>query len=493
MAIEKVKTKQLEWTPQSLIQVAVAGVLVVISLILGYASFRKFMLKRSFANALEFYDSGRIGNAVPALEEALGWNPEHHVARELLAKIKTEAGDLPKAEEEYKALYQGEYPRKETVCVGLGVIELKRADQEFKERDAAAEWKAAEPHVKQALVWFQEAKKANPQIPEAEIGRWHCELMSVRRAPGGIDPARARAVADGLEKVLKILTGGAEAGKAVTREGLVDLYAGLGWCNAVQGGYSESAAKYFKACYQYAPKWVLPRINMIYIDAQRFAEGNFSHADLKGMENLIRRERNEIQTLWRTQAAVYGALEEPWFQYCLATAYAFGIRKDISTYNNLAHGLTTDQKLGTRMEPHFLSAAIQYRFATEKDLDPVSRNMYMDQLYGVLDKFRQNEQLQKNTAVRAAVLHNLGFAKEWQGAWNKRAVEYEAAITQWKEAAKLVDCYETNRNLAVLYKRNNKQVEAQEFYVKAQKFIPDLKDARLQEDAANFKEFMERK
>jgi len=493
MAIEKVKTKQLEWTPQSLIQVAVAGVLVVVSLILGYASFRKFMLKRSFASALELYDSGRFGNATPALEEALAWNPDHHVARELLAKIKTEGGDLPKAEEEYKILYQGEYPRKETVCVGLGVIELKRADLEFKGRDAAAEWKAAEPHVKQALVWFQEAKKANGQIPEAEIGRWHCELMTVRRAPGGIDPARARAVADGLEKVLKILTTSPEAARMVTREGLVDLYAGLGWCNAVQSGYSEAAAKYFKACYQYAPKWVLPRINMIYIDAQRFTEGAFSHAELKGMENLIRRERNEIQTLWRTQAAVYGALEEPWFQYCLATSYAFGVRKDMQTYNNLSHGLTTDQKLGARMEPHFLSAAIQYRFATERDLDRVSRNMYMDQLFGVLDRFRQNEQLANHPAVRAAVLHNIGFAKEWQGAWAKRQVDYEAAYTQWKEAAKLVDCYETNRNLAVLYKRNNKQAEAQEYYLKAQKFIPGLTDDNLKTDAANLKEFMERK
>ncbi len=467
MAIAKVKTRKVEWTTAAIVQMSVAGVLVVLSLILGWVAVRKFGLKRSMANGLVYYDSNRIGNAVPALEDALAWNAQHYVARELLAKIKTDGGDLAGAEANYQILLNSDFPRKETVHCGLGVIALKKAD---KEKDI----KGAEQYIKQAFDAFTLAKAANGAMPEAEIGLRHCELCRLVKTdgPGPYAPERVKDLNEKFDKILKVLSSNQEMAKSITREGLVDLYSGLGWTYGQQGRYDVNAARFFKACYQYAPRWVLPLINMVYVEAQRFFEGGgLTLLDLRAMESQIAIFSNEMKTKWSGQPTLYGGLKEPWFQYCLATAYAYASRDDVAIYRNKMHNLLQDPALSARADPHVVDAYVWLEKTAKGNPDITARNMFNDALGATLDNFKKHETLMKDTdaakKMRATVYIGLGNVEEYRARRENRNERYDKAIEFFKESLKAEDTYEANRNIAVILRRRGKQQEAQEFYTKA--------------------------
>src|SRR5687767_1036656 len=125
MAIEKIEKKRVEFTGASVAQLAVSAALVVVALLMGYFAFANWRFKSGLSEGYRMYAVGNVGQASPALREALSWRPEHPGALELLAKIETEAGSFDSAESRYLKLRQLGHDAA-PVRVGLGVVHLRR-------------------------------------------------------------------------------------------------------------------------------------------------------------------------------------------------------------------------------------------------------------------------------------------------------------------------------------------------------------------------------
>ncbi|MBI2931740.1 MAG: tetratricopeptide repeat protein [Planctomycetes bacterium] len=477
MAIPALKTKRTEWTRTSVIQMCVAGILVLLSLVLVMVAVRRFGLKRSFAHALIYYHSNRVGNVIPALTDTLEWDEGHHVARELLAKACADEGKLDQAEDHYRRLLEAsDFDGKGIALYGLGVVAFKKAERE-------KEWKAAEPLVQQARKYFADAK-----LQESEIALRHCDILTLVRT--GLDATKAKTAAEELEKILNRLVTDREKGAAISREGLIDLYAALGWSTAMQGGLSTEAARYFRTCFQYGQGWALPRVNMVYFEARRFAETDISLEDLRKQERSMDALRTELRTLSKTRKEVHGALEEPWLQYTMAGSLAFGRKKGTDTYNRLMYEIRQDEVLQARVEPHLVDTVVAYEPAVDPAANRMQRNGSIGWFGSTLRTFQKCEQLAKPefASLRAAVLHNLGFVFEHQAVINRQDTAYDDAIKHFKQALEIEESYEGDRNIAVIQKRRNKP-DAQEWLDKALRAAEKRPEAWVKQDVEELKKF----
>src|SRR5687768_1872533 len=165
MAIEKVEKKRVEFTGASVAQLGVSFALVALSLLMGYFSFANWRFKSSLADGYRAYDVGNLGQAAPALRDALTWRPEHPGARELLAKIEVEGGSLDAAEAHYRKLRDLNH-NSPPVRIGMGALYLRRAEKTEDE-------KAVKELAGKAREEFRSASEA----PEGEIGLGHVELF----------------------------------------------------------------------------------------------------------------------------------------------------------------------------------------------------------------------------------------------------------------------------------------------------------------------------
>ena len=105
MAIEKIKgTPKVEWTVSTLINLGVTVILVVLSGVLGWMAFANWRFKSSLVDGYQEYDRGRATAAKSSLEAALSWRPKNVGARELLAKILCDEGNLDGARKQYNIL-----------------------------------------------------------------------------------------------------------------------------------------------------------------------------------------------------------------------------------------------------------------------------------------------------------------------------------------------------------------------------------------------------
>src|SRR5579864_6012983 len=122
MAIERPPdAPKMEWTPVVIIQLAAAGVLVLLSFLFGWLAFANWRFKTNLVEGYQEYDRGRPSSAKAPLEAALSWRPDETGARELLAKLLCDDDKLSEAELQYQRLKQQGYNVPQ-VNVGLGII-----------------------------------------------------------------------------------------------------------------------------------------------------------------------------------------------------------------------------------------------------------------------------------------------------------------------------------------------------------------------------------
>lgn len=206
---------------------------IFISIILGIIGFKKFTTKRNLASALETYHTNQLIAAAAAAEKAVSANPDQNNARLLWATLLTQTGAFEKAREQYNELISRGYMSAYSY-VGLGVIELRRADS-LTGTDAVAACESARKY-------FESAKGADSGCFEAYTGLGMCSLVSASKQ--GIEKNMKlvqQALAD-LKKAEEMLSSPDSRSK-ISRSGLVDFYCAYGNARRINArSYADSVA-----------------------------------------------------------------------------------------------------------------------------------------------------------------------------------------------------------------------------------------------------------
>jgi hypothetical protein len=482
MAIPKVKSKSVEWSTQSLVQLGVAGALVLLSLLMGYFAIARFQLKRNLVEGLRAMDSHDEGNAIPALQSAVGWKPSHGGARLALAKMLVDAGTFDEAATHYQQLLTNpDFVEKGLAQVGLGVIALKRAEKAKDDKEFAAQIKAA-----------QEAYKAAGGVPEAKIGLRLADLLVALRAKNGEAITKLQTAFSGLHTDIR------KSGGSVTKDGLIDLYAAAGLCYAYNGGYSKEASQFFNSCYAIAPRWPLPLINKVYMEAARFRTGTDMNAKTL-QETKVKYDTDKNDWDMLATGPAYAGLREAWYQFQIAHAYRFGEAGEFdSGFSNYLHNLKSKTETKNRWETWKLGMGVTMRRALRPGLSPDSRNTDIGRARIEIEAFLNDENSKRTDpdtiALKAVALCNKAVCLEQQGAYDIYPPAYMDAAKALKEALDIEKkslnlpdgSYETNRNLAVILKRLNDK-DAETYYNAAVKLGDSSEKAR--EDVGRLKQY----
>lgn len=443
MAIEKVEKKRAEFTRASMVQLGVSGLLVVLSLLLGYFAFANWRFKSSLSEAYRTYDVGNVGQAAPALRDALSWRPSHPGALTLLAKIETEGGAHQKAESLYQQL--GKIGASPAVRVGMGVIHLRRAEVGESEKDVRELVNRAR----------EEFRAAAAEAPEGEIGQGHCDLLLAWKLRDEKALAAAKAT---FEKIRKSLEADAGYRARITREGLVDYYAGLGKALSSGTGYDPAASAAWKACSQYARRWTAPQAAYLVMEARRFdawKEG------LDGLQNIrveTQRLRNDTSNLFKSIPREQGlSLQEAWIVYTLSLGAAWARAGNMNEHTQLLGDFKNPGTgLNERLEPFMLDAVLKTELATTDIPNMGLQDGHMRSAitaYTDLDK-RLTGTDDATKAKKAAALNNLGAMEAWRGSFTNNKGLLNSSVKRFQEASRLApDEYLYYRNTLVALKR----------------------------------------
>lgn len=444
MAIEKVPTRKAQFTPQALIELGVAAALVIVSLVFVLVGVGRWRMKRSIVAALENHDSNRSGTVAEECRDALARDDHYHLARQLLAKVLLDQAvqdpaKLAEAEKEYQTLLTLGYARAH-VHVGLGIIHLVRAD-------AATDKKHKGDLAAKARQAFQAARTADASCPEARIGLAHVELFLALRVKEDGDLTAAR---NAFEAIRKELESNADLRSKITREGLVDLYAGIARSYTSPSGYSPEADRYYRICLRYAPNWPVPLVNMAYIDAQRLVSSRFTKTTLNGDADLTALTQM-LQALSDRPGADQASLKEAYLMRELAAAYAYGMAEDLGTFADRLGRLPAARHDGVEMRAHVWLDLVR-RPTASMDAQKVSASNADQALRALLDHERVKDP--QNRAERLLVLNAVGAMLERSGVLNNTAPQVAEAERYLLEALEIdKGNYVVLRNLAVVQRR----------------------------------------
>jgi hypothetical protein len=485
MAIEKSAgaAPKVEWTRSTIIQLAVAGLLVLLSFLFGWLAFANWRFKSNLTEGYELVDRGLPLAAKAPLEAALSWRKEHTGARELLAKLLCDEDKLDAARTQYQQLKAMGYVVPQ-VHVGLGVICLK-------EVEALDKPEAIKALVAEAAANF----KAAPGTLEAEIGLGHCELVLARKLNDPAHYAKAQAI---FAKIRAVMDQKREFRAEITRDGLVDYYAGLG--KALSGGekVDDGAREAFRACAQYLPSTVsvLPMANLLSLEARRYStynEGNDALLKLQAEANAL---RNQSGAVWKglKNATDRERLREPWLMYSLALAQAWGRAGNANEMQSIVRDLATAPGLESRLEPAVLEAMIRTELAVIADPNPAAQESAAgrsQQVYNDLIAKLPADDANRERRVRA--YNNQAWMMAFRGGYSNSEAMYQQAVQKLNEALRLApDDYGVNRNLAIVLSRFKKPPQAPAGYLEKCRAAAE-KDKQWAEDFEILKKYLEPK
>jgi tetratricopeptide (TPR) repeat protein len=444
MAIEKIQgAPKVEWTRTTLLQLAGAGGLTVLSLLLVWFAFSNWRFKENVTEGYQAYDRGRPKAAKGALESALGWRPKDAGSRELLAKILCDEGKLDEALKHYAFLAGSGFTGPQ-VHIGMGVISLKEAQA----LDAP---KAAEAKVAEAAAEF--GKSAG--VPEAEIGRGQCELLLAYKLHDPSHEAKAAAI---FGKVRTAMQQSRDFRAGITRDGLIDYYAGLGKALASGERPDEGAREAFRACSQYTgPTWPLPMANVLSLEARRLAQFSGGGDVLQKMQGELNTLRNQTAVQWRAikSPEEREELREPWVMFSLALAQAWGRAGNANEMSNITRDLQTSSGLEQRLDPQVMEAQMRTEQALREDVSPSAQESAVTRAVAAYTELLQHVPSDEaHKELRARAINNIAWALAWRGGYSSNDNLFVQAQQKLSESLRLFpDDYAYNRNMAIILKR----------------------------------------
>lgn len=485
MAIEKPagEAPKVEWTPATIAQLAVAGLLLVLSILFSWLAFANWRFKSNLIEGLEAVDRGQPMAAKAPLEAALSWRKDHSGARELLAKLYCDEDKLDAARAEYQLLKaQGHLVPQ--VHVGLGVICVKEVEPLDKPKEIEAK-------VAQAVTNF----KAAAGTPEAEIGLGHCELVLARKLNDPAHYAKAQAI---FAKIRAVMDQKREIRSDITRDGLVDYYAGLG--KALAGGdkFDEGARDAFRACAQYLPSNVsiLPVANILALEARRFSAFSEGNDALLKQQAEVNALRNQAGGIWKSlkNQAEKERLREPWLMYSLALAQAWGRAGNVNEMQSIVRDLAQVGGFEQRMEPFILEATVKAELAAANDPNAAAQESAASraqQTYNELLGKLPTDDANRERRVRA--FNNQAWMMAFRGGYASSETMYQQAVQKLGEALRLApDDYVVNRNMAVVLSRFKKPPQSPAGYLEKCRAAAE-KEKEWAEDFEILKKYLETK
>jgi tetratricopeptide (TPR) repeat protein len=483
MAIERIEgAPKVEWTASTLIQLGIAVVLIGLSGLFGWMGFSNWRFKVNLVEGYQENDRGRSKFAKQPLQDALSWRPKHTGARELLAKILCDEGKLDEAHKQYTLLSLEGYNVPQ-VHIGLGVIALK-------EVEALDKPKVIEAKVAEADAEFRKAAG----VPEAEIGRGHCELVLARKLEDPSHYAKAQAQ---FAKVRTAMDQSREFRAGITRDGLVDYYTGLGKALASGDKYDDGARDAFRACFQYTgTSWGLPMANVLSLEARRFSQFTEGNDVLLKLQPDINALRNQTVAFWKSikNAEDKEEVREPWLMFSLALAQAWGRAGNVVEMSNITKDLLASGEFQQRLEPAVLDAQIRTEVALRDDPSPTVQESSVTKAtasYNDLIQRLPNDDANKERRARA--FNNAAWTLAWRGGFTGSDALYTQSQQRLMEALRLFpDDYVYNRNMAILLKRFKKQPASPQGYVDKCRAAAS-KDKTLAEDFDRLQKYMEAK
>ena len=453
----------------------IAAVLAVLALLFLFMAWGRSRMKSNLKNGLFYYTSHRVGNAIPSLQAALRADPLNPWARELLAKIEAESGSLNGAEENYQTLLSQGFDRP-TVHVGLGVTYLRMAERAKTPEEMGK-------HLVKARAAFQKGGS----VPEAKIGLAHTFLLEgVQKGSDSlIGQARQK-----FEEVRGDLSKGKSQRARITRDGLIDYYAGIGRATASSETYSEDASNYFQAAQTLAPGWESVIANYLLLEAQRFASTDFDSTWLMERKTELFKMLAKYKTMWSGNVKQYGGLKLPWLQLKLAVAYAFALENQNQIYRQQTYGL--DRQFPDSISPVLCDLAVLTGGFQAPGLSRRDRTKSADAERAVLETVlkRRALHLPEHAETLQLVYNNKGVVMEYLGRKGSRQLTSQG-VDSFKKALNLnKEDYYANRNLAVLLHRSGQAKEAVK-YRKAAEAAAEGEDAsqEIQDDIEKVREF----
>ncbi len=480
MAIEKVKKRKIEISPAAAAQMGISGALIVLSIIFGYIAFVKWRFKENLVSGYENFDSNDLENARKDLEDALRWKADHAGARELLAKIQCDIGQMDAAEANYNRLLDQGYAPPQ-VHAGLGVVFLKKADK--------AEAKDAAGPLKQARDCFERASG----VPEAAIGLGHCDILQAERLGAPADPKRFSAALQRFRKIRDDMNARQDYRALISRWGVADYFSGLGKALAASEAPEErkEAASAFRSWNQMARRSPIPMGNFLAMETRRYEERAFTLQEMTGLKAEAMALRRETE-LWKIQKEAFGALKEPWLYYTLALSKAFLDAGVEAEYEGLVRELINTQGFENRLDIFLFDASMRTRrVLRDEAAGNLEQQVFKNsQSYKAL--LSQGVIKDESAKIPRALAHNnLGWMEAWLGSYTGSDGKLGEARNQFLDAVKIFpEDYVYNRNLCVVFKRLRRPEKEYLQYLEKAKAAPK---AALAEDFARFEQYMEGK
>ncbi len=404
-----------------------SAVLFIVSGLMLYSGVRHWSFKRNFAEALRLHDSNHGSMVGSECSDTLRWNPGHHPSRELWGKVLLDSGAPEQAEEKYAALLSAGY-RRPSVYAGLGAVYVKKADRE--------------PDPARALELIAKAQEYYAQassIPEGAIGSALCSLfVGVKKN----DPSKFKEARAKLEAVLK------ESPHRAGRDGLLDLYSGLGLAQSIDS--PDLAAESFNRASQFQPAWLTPLGNCLIMRAQVMATRPPSGDAYKKSQDDVIEALKELSE--RTNNKIlFGDLVAPLNEYAVAAMILFFRNGDYELGVSASGRLRQDPK---DLLPSLVAMSEAWRqgidLTDKKSRDHVNRT--------VLPLFQQILSMSelKDAGQRSVALNNQAAYREYLAFTIGSDVNfYKGVLSDLTQAAALdPKNYAAHRNRALLYKRN---------------------------------------
>ncbi len=470
MAIDKVEGgKKFEWTPQVMIQLGAAGVLVILSLLFGYLAFARWRFKVNLMDGFRAHDSRATEQRKPLLA-AHDWDPEHPGALQVLAKVECESGRLAEAERAYQKLGTD----RASVRAGLGVVHLRKA------------LAATDPaEVRRLVGQAMQAFKAAAGIPESDIGLGHCELVLAYKVGETTRMSTARTL---FAKVKAGLDAREDYRRAITREGLLDYYAGLGKAASSAPKHDPAARESYRICSQIEARWAVPQKSAIAAEAIRFARWKdaspqqLSEAKADAMKLLL-----DFSNKWKSNAQMWGEFKEQWMTLALSAAQAYGRAGMAKEFTEFLEQVTRAGGFNDRIEPFQVEAAGRSALALREDssLTVNARSNLVGAAFAACDRLlpRLKAENDPKNEWRARTLNMMGVFEAWRAANLKQPIVNQRALDRFNQALKLApDEYAYNRNAALVLKRQRKPQTA------IQPYLDKAKAAATGENAKDFEE-----
>lgn len=452
-----------------------SGILMVVSALMILSSVRTYSFKSNFREALRMHDSRNPGQVGALCEKALGWNGSFHPARELWAKVLVDSDSDDVAEDHYNALIRSGY-KKPSVFAGLGVLYLRRAD---KEKDAAK----AVALTSKAQEYFSQARS----IPEGEIGTGLCALMLGLRQNNSAKIKEARATLEGVAKNLNDKIG---------RDGLIDLYFGLG-CALLHSGVEPSQAEeYFNRANQFDVAWPQPQAGILLLRARRLVEQPLTSDEYKLRHESIKLflEENLARA---TNPDTGHSLLAPTREYVIACLINFIRNADYEPVTNYIPRLRQHAK---DQYDTLLSLNEMWRRYFDPT-DPRMRDAINNRAMPLAHELAAFPETAKHPATLSVAINNAAVYSEFV-TWTLNMEAPIATLVANLKRATDADPknYAAWRNMALLLKRGanrehlpdkkaalNEQCQAA--LKKAEEVAAELKDDAALADAAKLKEF----